>query len=791
MSSVPPREKNPRPGGDRPDPEAVDGWFRPEGTQGLPARTGSTGVPRARTVGTGRATVPVPTRRRRSRVRRVVVSLLVVAALGVAVLVVAYLRTAIPDANASALRQTSRVFYAGGTVEVGRFGDTNRSIVSLDKVPMPLRDAVLAAENRDFYTDNGVSPKGIARALWVNLRGGSTQGGSTITQQYVKNYYLTQDRTITRKVREALLSIKIDKVMTKDQILEDYLNTIYLGRGAYGMQAAARAYFDKDVGALDVSQSAALAGIIQSPGRFDPADPAGLTALKGRWTYVVDAMVKTGTLTRVERDGLTFPTFPAVATSQSRFGGQRGYLLNAISKELQDRGLTKDEIENGGLQIITTLDPQAQKSAVDAVTGEFPKTKNAGLRVGLVAVQPKTGRILAMYGGKDFLGKGRYAQVNTATVPIQPGSGMKPFALAAALENGYTLDSTFNGNSPLPLPGGRPVSNEFNRSYGPAVSLFTGLEQSVNTVFVDLTRRIGPANVRDAMVRAGIPADAPGLANNALIPLGIASIRPTEVADAYATLCGEGIHAEQHMVERVLGANGGEVPIRRPAVSVDPVFSPAVVSDVIRAMENVVQRGTGTKALALGRPAAGKTGTHQSLTAWFNGCTPQLAASVDYFKGDGTASLDGSAGMSTFFGGTYPAQTWTTFMRGALKGLPVEQFPPVQGVTPIQPAAPAETRSDAQNPPDTHSRPQAPAPGVPAPAPPAEPLLPIFAPPPAAEASGPTPNPAPPAAEPPSDGAGTPAPPANCTDDPNDPDPAKTFSPFCPPAGSGGNTGRP
>jgi membrane peptidoglycan carboxypeptidase len=238
------------------------------------------------------------------------------------------------------------------------------------------------------------------------------------------------------------------------------------------------------------------------------------------------------------------------------------------------------------------------------------------------------------------------------------------------------MDSVFTGNSGLKLPGSRPVNNEFNKSYGP-VTLQKALDQSINTAFVQATYKLGSAKVRDAIEAAGIPHDTPGLETNARITLGIASVRPVIVADAVATLCGGGIHAEQHIVDKVLATNGGEVPIRKPVISPSPVFPPAVVSKTIQAMEDVVKHGTGTAALKLHRPVAGKTGTHQDLTAWFSGCTPQLAGSVVYFKGDGTKSLDGTAGLPTFFGAVYPAATWTTFMKGALRGQPTEKFPVV------------------------------------------------------------------------------------------------------------------
>ncbi|MBA3744937.1 transglycosylase domain-containing protein, partial [Sporichthya sp.] len=617
--------------------------------------------------------------KKKRRLQRALWAMLALGVIGFFMMVIAYSRIDIPEPNEVSQQQTSRVFFAGNDIEIGRFGDINRTIVGLDKMPQSLRDAVLAAENRSFYSDNGVSPKGMTRAFWNNLRGGSTQGGSTITQQYVKNTYLSTERSFQRKLKEALLSIKIDREKSKDQILEDYLNTIYLGRGAYGVQAAAKAYWNKDIQNITPAEGVALAAIIQRPSAYDPSEADGKTRLEARWSYVAESMVQTGALTPEARAALKFPKFPKQARSQSRYGGQRGYILTAIRKELQDRGLTPDDIENGGYRIITTLDEDAQQSALDAVAKEFPKTLNKGLRTGLVAVEPKTGKVLAMYGGPDFLAKSRYAQVNTATYPIQAGSTIKVFTTAALLEEGYSLTSTFQGNSPLTLPGSKPVNNEFNRDYG-TVTLRKALEQSINTAFVQATYKIGSQKVRQAMVRAGIPNNTPGLNNNALITLGIASTPAMDVAGAIATMCGGGIQAEPHLVDRVLLPNGGEVPIRKAVVTPKPVFDPEVVAGTLEAMQDVVKFGTGTRAKALNRPVAGKTGTHEDLTAWFSGCTPQLAASVVYFKGDGTKSLDGSAGMSTFFGGTFPAQTWTTFMKGALKGKPVEQFPDFKGV---------------------------------------------------------------------------------------------------------------
>jgi|GEM_PF-298733 len=735
----------------------------------LPRVGGEAEAPTAATPPITPEPAPVRTkpRRRRRWLRRLAwVTLTVFAAALVAILVV-YSRINIPDPNQSALRQTTRVFYANGTEEIGRFGDVNRQAVPLDKVPQSVRDAVLAAENRNFYHDNGVSPTGIVRALWVNLHGGQ-QGGSTITQQYVKNYYLTPARTWKRKIREALLSIKIDQKLSKDRILEDYLNTIYLGRGAYGVQAAAKAYFQVDVSNLTPSQGIMLAALIRAPARYNPSVKADLDALKARWAYVADAMVQTGKLKPADRAALTFPDIPKQTHDTSRYGGQKGYILTAVRQELLNRGLSEEQIDNGGYRVVTTIDPNAEQAAIAAVGKEFPTTHNKGVRVGLVAIEPGTGRVVAMYGGKDFLGKDKYAQVNAATYPIQPGSTMKVFTTATLLENGYTMDSTFDGDSPLHLPRSKPVRNEFNKSYG-SVTLQRALDVSINTAFTQAALKVGPARIRSLMEAAGIPHDTPGLATNARITLGIASIRPLYVADAIATLCGGGIHAEQHIVDKVLGPNGGEVPVTKPALSPQPVIPPGIAYQTIKAMEDVVQHGTGTEAKKLHRPVAGKTGTHQNLTAWFSGCTPQLASSVVYFKGDGTESLDGVGGLRTFFGAVYPAATFTTFMRDALHGKPAQDFAPTKDQS--TQAAPAT------NPYDTSS--VDPAAAGPIVNPTQGPQFPAFD-------TGPSSYTPPPSATPtPSPTARGTAQPAGarrttrCTDDPTKQTPAVPYDPNC------------
>jgi membrane peptidoglycan carboxypeptidase len=643
---------------------------------------------------------PAPQPRSHPRARKALRVLAVLTLLGVFGLllaaVAAYALVQIPSVNEAAKNQTSIVYYAGGKSELGRFGDTNRVAVPLDRVPRHVRDAVLAAENRSFYSDNGVSPRGIARAFWVNLRGGAIQGGSTITQQYVKNAYLTQERTLSRKLREAVLAIKLDNELSKNQILENYLNTIYFGRGTSGIQTAAKAYFGKDVARLSISEGAALAAIIRSPGRYDPVENP--KALLDRWRYVLDGMAQMGALTPEEVRAQKFPKF-AKLKKEARYGGQRGYLLSAVRAELEARGLAAEQIENGGLRIETTLNAQAQQAAVEAVKEEFPASAK-GVRVGLAAVEPGTGKVIAMYGGKDYLGDDKYAQVNAATARLQPGSTFKAFTLAAALEEEVSLGDRFAGNSPLDVPGSPPVENQGNRDWGESITLLQATRKSVNTAFVDLSMEIGAGNVADAAVRAGIPREQLEGNINARLTLGIAPVSPLQMADSYATFAAEGMHADQHIVERVLGPNGGVVPIK--AMKPQRVFDEEVTHDVSYALQGVVKSGgTGERAQRLGRPVAAKTGTHEGpkgiQTAWFVGYTPQLATAVMFYRGDGTESLRGVGGFDVFTGGRYPALLWTTFMRGALEGLPVKDFPPPAwiGGRPAPPPAPVVTAPPA------------------------------------------------------------------------------------------------
>jgi membrane peptidoglycan carboxypeptidase len=588
----------------------------------------------------------------------------------VALVSVAYASTPIPTPNDLAQAQTTVVYYDDGKTEIGRFGEQNRINVTLGRVPDHVQKAVLAAEDRSFYDNRGISPTGIGRAFWNNLKGGSTQGGSTITQQYAKNAYLTQERTYKRKLKEFLIAVKLDRRDDKNKILQDYLNTIYFGRGAYGIQTASQTYFGKDASKLTVAEGAVLASVIRSPARYDPdRHPDRVVS---RFGYVLDGMVKEGWLPASKRAGLEVPKTVDKAKPK---GGTNYFLMNTVRKELLAKGFSDSAIDLGGFRVTTTFDRKAQRAAVRAVRKERPTIKARGVHIGLSAVVPGDGAVIAMYGGETA------GNLNEATqARIQPGSSFKPFALAAALEDGIGLRSRFQGNSPLDLPGtSKQVNNEFSNDYGQSVDLIRATTQSINTAYVDLALEMGPERVVEAATAAGIPENTPGLQANAVVPLGTASVHNIDMTSAYATIAAQGNRTDWYTVSKVRTPEGSTRYQAR--VKKVRAFPRDVMADTTYAMEQVIRNGTGQKARALGRPAAGKTGTaalrpDTVTSAWFVGFTPQISAAVDFYKGKGRADLDGVGGLPTFFGGEYPARIWTAFMQGAMKGKKIKDFPP-------------------------------------------------------------------------------------------------------------------
>ena len=599
--------------------------------------------------------------------------------LGVIAFSVVYARVSVPDPNKLVTAQTSVVYWSDGKTELGRFSevDGNRQLIPLSQVPEHAQNAVLAAEDRSFYSNAGVSPRGIARAVWVKVRGGSVQGGSTITQQYVKNYFLTQDRTYTRKVKEFVIALKIEQQESKKQILENYLNTIYFGRGASGIQTASQTYFGHPAAKLTVAEGAVLASVIRSPALYDPVEDRA--RVEQRMAYVLDGMVSEGSLTQAERDKVTFPKV-APRKRVNTMGGTNGYLMKAVQDELKAKvGLSEEQIDQRGLRIVSTFDRRAQKAAVEAIADELPTENAKGVRAGLAAIRPGDGAVVAMYGGPDQVKQ----PLNAATQStMQAGSTFKAFALAAALEDGNSLRSRYSGRSGRTFEGStKSIDNFGGRSYG-QVNLIRATEDSINTAYVALNIDVGPQKTIDAAIAAGLPKDTKGLDANIGNVLGTASPRVIDMADAYATFAAQGMHATAYVVRSVT-TTSGDVDYK-VQVKANRAFSKDSMADLTYALQQVTRSGSGSYAgNNLDRPVAGKTGTSSSnKSAWFTGYTPQLAAAVGIYREvDGApASLKGLGGRGEVTGGSFPVRIWTAFMQGALEGAEAKDFPePVYG----------------------------------------------------------------------------------------------------------------
>ena len=595
----------------------------------------------------------------------------------------AWFSVSIPDPNAYVNSQATIIQYSNGD-EIGRIGTQNRQILPIAQIPINMRNAVLAAEDRKFYSNQAFSVTGIARALINNLKSGSLngEGGSTITQQYAKTAFLTSSRTIERKIKELVIAMKLENALSKDQIFENYLNTIYFGRGSYGVQTASQQYFNRNVDQLTLSQTAVIASILRSPGYYDPSlSEENAVRLESRFQYVIDGMFNEGWITQEQVDQAKFPTVAPRVTSGT-LSGPKGHVISQVQRDLGRLGFSEEQLLEGGLVIRTTLVEKAQQSAVDAVTKFYPKKAPENLRIGLVAIRPGTGEIIALYGGRDYLER----QLNDATQSIAlAGSTFKPFALIAALEAGIPLTSMWNGDSPQTFDDlGKPyiVSNYGNEGWG-QLDLLTATQHSVNTIFVPLGMKAGMDKVVDAARRAGIPENVAMIATPSVV-LGVASPRVIDVANAYATFAAQGVYAKPFLVASVTGPNKGVLYEATPQTQ--EVFSKEVMADLTYALKSVVNGGTGAAALSLGRPAAGKTGTSQSnASAWFAAYTPQLSASVAFFRDSASESLNGIGGLTSVTGGTFPARIWTEFMKGALKGEPVMTFPAPSNVGGLEP----------------------------------------------------------------------------------------------------------
>ncbi|MEO6604666.1 MAG: transglycosylase domain-containing protein [Aeromicrobium sp.] len=596
---------------------------------------------------------------------------------------VLYQMIKIPDANADFETQTTKVYYSDGKHVIGSFATQDRESIPLSDMPASMQAAVIAAEDRTFYSNRGIDLKGIIRAARDNASSGEITGGaSTITQQYVKILYLNQERSYTRKVKEAILSIKIHNQRTKKEILEGYLNTIYFGNGAYGLEVAAQTYFDKSAKELDYEESALLATILNSPSFYDPYAEGAEERITPRFHYVLDGMVTSGAITTEQRNEWQ-DKLPKVEKlkENNRYKGTKGFLLDMVKKEMRNLEFTDSQIDGQGLRIVTTFDYKKQRAAVAAVKQVKPKGLKE-LHTALVSIQPGTGAVRALYGGPDYL----KSQLNWATLGTQPGSTFKMFSIVAALEDGYSLKTQLNGNSPVDFGGGVVIENQGDsggQGYG-KIPLSEAAEHSVNTAFADLVDQMddGPGKTLDAANDAGIPTKVTDkFDRNVLsVPLGYAPVPPIDMANAYATIAASGKKSDWYVVEKVTDFRK-KTTLHKHKGDPEQTVPKDVAADTIAALRQVVSQGTGSKAGTI-CPTGGKTGTATAgegatsrvSSSWFTGITPKLSTAVMYNRGTGNEELEGY--MNPFFGGTYPALTFKAFMNAVLDPSNCGTFPP-------------------------------------------------------------------------------------------------------------------
>lgn len=616
--------------------------------------------------------------------------------LGIGAFVVMYMMIDVPKGNAKAQEQSNIYKYSDGSV-MAREGDTNREIVDLSEVPKPVQRTFVAAENKTFYSDAGVDFKGIARGLINTLSGKGKQGGSTITQQYVKNYYLDQDQTVTRKLKELVISLKVDRETSKDDILAGYINTSYYGRGAYGIQAAAQDYYRVDAKKLSVEQGAYLAALLQAPSQYDwaVASKTGKELVTARWNYVLDNMVKQGWLDKTKRAEMTFPK-PEEPKAAPGLEGQKGYFIKLAKQQLEKQlmakeNITQDEaearVENSGWTITLNINKKKQAQLEKAVKSQLtsqldPKkrTVDRNVQAGAASVDPKTGKIVALYGGTDYT---KHYISNANRTDYQPASTFKPVILAAALENASETQSgkaigantVYDGTSKRQVvdSNGNKVGfapeNEDDQDYGKQVTVQTAMNKSINSVFAQMGVDVGMDKVLDTATKLGM--DTGKLKPLPAYTLGTMGASPIQMAGVYATLDN---HGKQVTPTIIASAEQGGSEFQLPDPIGDQVISREAADTVTSVLTGVVDDGTAKVSVAEnpardGRKVAGKTGTSDdNKSAWFTGFTPDLVTSVGLFGEDykthGQSKMYKTAGLPRVNGGGFPAQIWAAYTFG-------------------------------------------------------------------------------------------------------------------------------
>ncbi|GHE03806.1 transglycosylase domain-containing protein [Streptomyces alanosinicus] len=687
----------------------------------------------------------------------------------VAVAGIGYAMVSVPNVADTATAQNNVYYWSDGSQMVATGGEANRQIVNLAEIPEAMRWAVISQENKTFYTDSGVDPTGIARAIFNMATGGQTQGGSTITQQYVKNARLDdQSQTVTRKFKEIFISMKVGATVKKDDILAGYLNSAYYGRGAYGIEAAAHAYFNKRAVDLDPGECAFLSAMLKGATYYDPAgatsiDPNATPEANRRRALAqmqdtLDKMVKYGHLSAAKRAGYT--TLPKVQNprANSRLSGQIGYLVDLAKSYLINNSdkthITATDLQKGGYRIYTTFDKkkvQQLESAVKKVQKANIKEKlrpktDTYVQFGGASVDPTSGAIKAIYGGDDAT---KHFTDNADSTGAQVGSTFKPFVLASAMQWGVrnpdgpesqpqdartqiSPKSLYSGQNKLKIrkydhtvwtdKDGKEwlQTNDGGESTGSPpnykIDLRQAMQYSVNSAYVQLGMDVGLDKVKESALSAGILEGSLASSNYPSFSIGTSDPSAIRMAGAYATFAASGKQNDPYSVDRVENKDG---LLYRHKTQAKDAFTPAVANNVTDVLKTVVDKGTGTNAQLPGRDVAGKTGTTDgNKSAWFVGYTPQLSTAISMFRLDDNANnkarkfleMYGTGGQEKIHGASFPAEIWHDYMFQALQGQPATPFPAPEPIGTVINADPSPTPTPSATPSQTQSPSPSPSP---------------------------------------------------------------------------------
>ncbi len=653
----------------------------------------------------------------------------------VAVAGIGYAMVEVPNLALTATAQNNVYYWSDDSPMVATGGERNRQIIGLEQIPKDMRNAVISQENKTFYSDSGIDPKGIARALFNMARGGNTQGGSTITQQYVKNAMLDdQSQTISRKFKEIFVSIKVGTTEPKDKILEGYLNSAYYGRGAYGIQAASRAYFNKDAKDLDAGECALLAAVLKGATYYDPAGASSIDRVEAtpeknraralrQMQDTLDKMVEYDRLSAEERAKHTKLPKWQNPRSNTALSGQIGYLVDLakayIINNSEETGITEADLAKGGYSIYTTFDKEKVEELEKSIKKVYKKNikpeerpdTDTHVQFGGASVDPATGAIKAIYGGEDAT---KHFTNNADETGAQVGSTFKPFVLAAAMKWGVRdpdLDpvqaqdertlvspkSLYNGKNRLKIReyNGNVWQNEKgeqweqvndgDQTYGTPpdykIDLREAMRYSVNSSFVQLGMDVGLDKVKEAAVDAGVLESSLAGTDYPSFSIGTSNPSAIRMAGAYATFAASGKQREPFSVKRVTSKNG---TIFTHKTVTEQAFTAKVADNITDVLKTVVEEGTGSNAQLDGREVAGKTGTTDgNKSAWFVGYTPQLSTAISMFRYPDDETIKnrqflkmfGTGGQKKIHGSSFPSEIWADYMGNALKGQPAKKFP--------------------------------------------------------------------------------------------------------------------